>query len=257
MKKTMEAVNYDNLWDFAFSNDKEIKGEVKGIVMELNHLYFQEMLIGAQNTMAVYTRSERCAEYINRSYKYAEEGIIFVLPYTNPWSWMNDVTVDFCDRILDVLIEKYNLKDPKIVVQGMSMGGGNTLAYCHLTKHKLCGALSNCGVCDLWYHYSERQDLPRTILSPFGHYDCTLEEAVKTVSPIHNVDRMQRIPYLFFANGGDSAVHKNAHADKMVPLMREKGFDVEYIENSNRGHVDLRPEQWDRYFSWGMECILK
>ena len=55
---------------------------------------------------------------------WAEREVLYVIPYNNPWAWMNQQTVDFIDEILDVIFEKYGLpKHTPIVSTGRSMGG--------------------------------------------------------------------------------------------------------------------------------------
>ncbi len=40
---------------------------------------------------------------------FAKENIIFLVPYTNPWAWMNRQSIDYTDEIVDVIINKYAL----------------------------------------------------------------------------------------------------------------------------------------------------
>ncbi len=55
-------------------------------------------------------------------------------------------------------------------------------------------------------------------------------------SPLCQVDAMPRIPYLIIHITGDPAVNKACHSDKLVAEMRERDFDVTYIEVPGTGH---------------------
>ena len=68
-----KIINYDNLRKFAYSNDKLIEGKIKGIL-----LYF-----GGLNGFKMFDTDPANA------IEYAEKGIVYVVPYYNPWCWMN------------------------------------------------------------------------------------------------------------------------------------------------------------------------
>ena len=111
-----KIINYDNLRNFCYSNDKLLTESVKGIVLDFKGLGFSNMFNSDSD------------DAIN----YAKKGIIYVIPYYNPWAWMNIQTVNFVDEIIGVLINQYNLTESnvKIVSSGESMGGLSALVYC-------------------------------------------------------------------------------------------------------------------------------
>ena len=84
-------INYENLHQFAYSSDKLISGDIKGIV-----LYF-----GGLGSQGMYGEPSYEAERL------AKLGIVYVIPYYNPWAWMNKCTIEFVDKIIDIIIEKY------------------------------------------------------------------------------------------------------------------------------------------------------
>ena len=97
-----KIINYENLRNFAYSNDKLVKGDIKGIVLEFCGL----------GNMTMHNVDPGDA------IEYAEKGIIYVVPYYNPWCWMNQQTVAYVDEIIAVICEKYHLDETvKIVSQ--------------------------------------------------------------------------------------------------------------------------------------------
>lgn len=78
---------------------------------------------------------------------YAENNILYVVPYQNPWAWMNSQTVDFTDEILDVLFEAYSLPENlPIASTGGSMGGLSALVYTAYAKRTPTVCAANCPV---------------------------------------------------------------------------------------------------------------
>ena len=104
---------------------------------------------------------------------------------------MNRHTVDYTDELIDVLFREYDLPENlPIVSTGLSRGGLSALVYTAYAKRTPVACVANCPVCDLPYHYTERPDLPRTLYSAFGTYTGTLDEAMRSASPMHIVDKL-------------------------------------------------------------------
>ena len=218
-----KIINYENLRNFAYSNDKLVKGDIKGIVLEFCGL----------GNMTMHNVDPGDA------IEYAEKGIIYVVPYYNPWCWMNQQTVAYVDEIIAVICEKYHLDETvKIVSTGRSMGGLCALVYCAYAKITPCASVTNCPVCDLVYHYTERSDLPRTLYSAFATYEGSMEEALKSCSPLHLADQMPDIPYTVFHCEADLAVNLEMHSKKFVAAM-QGAHRVELNIVPLRGHCDL------------------
>lgn len=221
-----KIITYENLRSFSYSNDKLIKGKIKGIVVEFTGL----------SNMQMYKTDSGDAHEL------AEEGILYIIPYNHPWCWMNDQAVRYTDEIIDVLVEHYGLGDDvKIVSSGGSMGGLGALTYCVYAARTPVACVANCPVCDLPYHFTEREDLPRTLYGAFYNLDGTLDDALKSRSPIHLVDRMPNIPYTVLHATLDEAVNKAMHSDRFVTEMKKR-HNVTYIEVAHRGHCSLSIE---------------
>ncbi len=228
-----KIINYDNLRKFAYVSDKLVIGKIKAIMLDF-------MGLGG---MAMHDSDFGDAKDL------AKHGIVVVKPYYNPWCWMNKQAVDYTDEIVDVVINKYDLKDVKIISTGLSMGGLCALVYCAYSKHKVTSCIVNCPVCDLVYHYTERNDLPRTLYSAYYGFDGTLEEALKAHSPYHIVDKLPKIPYIVFHCNEDNAVSFEKHALPFKERMINFGHNYKLYEVEGRGHVDLSPYMRNEFFN--------
>jgi len=235
-----KIITYETLRNFAYCNDHLIHGEVKGIMLGFMGL----------NANSMYSNDGGDAR------EWAERGIIYVIPYCNPWSWMNRQTVALTDEIIAVLCQHYHLgRDVKVVSTGVSMGGLSALVYCAYAEIVPVACVVNCPVCDLPYHFTERPDLPRTLYSAFSEYACTLDDAMRSCSPLHLVDRMPDIPYTIFHCGNDLAVNLQQHSARFVEKMKAEHRIVLH-EVPLRGHGDLSPAARIAYEQAVLEAIF-
>lgn len=75
----------------------------------------------------------------------AEKGLLYLLPYDNPWSWMNDTAVRMVDEMVEAAREKYALPDDiPVVACGGSMGGLSCLIYTLRAKRTPAACAANC-----------------------------------------------------------------------------------------------------------------
>ena len=223
-------ITYENLHYFAYSNDKLCRGKVKGIVLDFFGL-------GAQ---LMYDDHPWGREL-------ALQNIILVIPYNNPWAWMNRQAVDYTDEIIDVLFAHYGINDLPIVASGGSMGGLSALVYSAYARRTPVRCVASCPVCDLPYHYTERPDLPRTLYSAF--FSCAdMDSALRSASPLHLAmdGRMPDIDYFIFHCSRDSAVNINAHSEKLVNILRHNRR-VKYAIVMDRDHCDLTEQALCEY----------
>ena len=222
-----KIITAENIRSFAYVNDAVCLLPIKGVALSFFGL----------GNMTMYDGDT--AEGVSLG----KNGILYVVPYTNPWAWMNAQTVALVDEILDVLFDKFSLPDSTpIVSSGESMGGQSALTYCAYAKRTPVACVANCPVCDALYHYSERADLPRTMYSALHNFDGTLECALKSISPIHLAERLPKIRYFIFHCDADSAVNISVHSDLFVKKMREVGHSVDYTVVKGRDHCDIGKE---------------
>jgi len=236
-----KIMTYETLGNFAYVNDQNCKKPIRGIVISFFGL----------GCTAMYSEDNEEAAY------YAENGIIYVFPYNNPWCWMNPQAIAYTDEIIDVLFEKYGFsEDLPIVVNGGSMGGHSSLVYTRYAKRTPVCCIANCPVCDLPYHYTERPDLPRTIYSAFCKEEGALNDVLKKFSPVHLADTMPSVTYHIFHCDKDQAVNINKHSDLFIANMKAAGKDISYYIVKDKDHCDLTPEMYALYKELAVKAII-
>lgn len=230
-------ITYENLSLFTYTNDQLIpKEKIRGIVVFFNGLGATKM------------RPEDSPE----GFLYASHGLIYLVPYGNPWAWMNRQQVAYTDELIDVLLKHYGLDaDFPVCSIGNSMGGLSCIVYTAYTKHHVISCAANCPVCDLPYHYTERPDLPRTLYSAFYYEDGEIEEVLKTASPLHLIPRLPAIPYTIYHCELDKSVNKQMHSDVFVSEL-QKTHTVTYVSVPESGHCALPPE----YQASFNDCVI-
>lgn len=228
-----KIMTYETLRKFAYVNDGICDTTaIKGIVLNFFGLGGAEMYF----------------EDTNDGRYYAKHNILYVVPYNNPWAWMNKQAVSYTDEILDILFEKYALgANTPIVATGGSMGGQSALVYTAHASRTPIACVTNCPVCDVVYHFTERVDLPRTMYSCLFNYDTTLDEALRSISPYHIGKDMPKVNYHFFHCDLDTAVNIDSHTERLVALFKEEGFSYTYRICHGRNHTDLTDDLNETY----------
>lgn len=236
-----KIITYETLRSFAYVNDKVCRKPIKGIV-----IYF----CGLNN-------KDMFDEDTNEGVYYGEQGVVYVHPYNNPWSWMNAQAISYTDEIIDVVFEKFDLPETTPVVSmGQSMGGLASLVYTRYAKRTPVACIANCPVCDLVYHFTERPDLPRTIYSALWHEDGDIGEVMKKYSPYHLAPEMPRSKYFIFHCDKDKAVNLELHSGRFVEAMKACGHDIEMEIIADRGHCKLTFAANDKRLRLALDYIF-
>lgn len=237
-----KVITYDTLRSFAYESSHLICGKIRGIVVSFFGLGGMKMFADGENP----------AEAVF----FAEKNILYVIPYTNPWAWMNRQAVAYTDEILDVLFAALGLDgNTPVVSTGGSMGGLSCLVYARYAKRTPAACVANCPVCDLVYHYGERADLPRTLYSAFWDYEGSLDAALRTASPLHLAESMPKIPYRIFHCDRDTAVNLESHSQRFADTMRALGHDITLTVVPGRGHCDLTEDMRARFLLYCTEAV--
>lgn len=232
-----KMINTQNFSSYAYVNDEICKKPFQGML-----IFFQGLGGSPIDTLT--------AEY------FAEHGILYVHPYYAPWSWMNDKTVAYTDEIVDALFLKYDLpEDFSIISTGKSMGGLASLVYTAKAARTPIACIANCPVCNAVYHFSERDDLPKTMYQALYDVPGSLEEALSTISPIHLAEKMPKISYHIFHCGNDQAVNINCHSIPFVEKMRTLGHKVTFDLVPGRRHCDLGYLMQKRFCEYALQAI--
>ena len=235
-----KLITMENLRNFAYVNNGVCAQPIRGIVLDFFGL-------GGQN---MFHQDTETGKY------FGERGILFVVPYNNPWAWMNRQSVAYTDEILDVLFKAYDLpEDMPVVSTGGSMGGMAALIYTKRAKRTPVACVANCPVCDMVFHFTERVDLPRTIYSAVWHEEGTMEDALKAISPLHLAEEMPRVEYHIFHCDSDTAVNIHSHSEKFVAAMEAAGQSVTFDIAVGREHCDLTEELHAKYRAYCVAAV--
>lgn len=238
-----KQITFDKIRYYTYLNDQVVKEPIKGIVISFFGLGCQSMYNGADTTEGEF---------------YGKDGILYVVPYNNPWGWMNRQEVDYTDEILDVIFDHFNLPESTpIVSTGGSMGGQCAITYMAYTKRTPVACVANCPVCDVAYHYTERVDLPRTLYSALYGTNGTLEDGLKSLSPVHLIKKLPRAKYHIFHCDTDDAVNIEKHSNLFVEKMKKECFDITYDIVKGRGHCDLDYDSKLKYAQYIKDAIIK
>ena len=249
MKK---VINYENIRYFAYSNDKICVKPIKGIVFYFfgcgNQPDFKEDDMSSSPNSCPDGR------------ELAEEGILLLIPYYNPWSWMNKRALDFTGEILSVLKNKYSLPDDiPLVSSGLSMGGLAALVYAKETKPAPAACVLDCPVCDLADFLAYRPyDAFRTVYSAFysAGEPGTLEDAYKKNSPLHCIDALPKIEYFIFQCEEDKHLRKETQSGVFVREMLRRGHTITYHTIPGRAHCDLPEDSGNLFREYIKSAIL-
>lgn len=235
-----KAITPETLKRFAHTNAEIIEGGIKGVCTRF-HGY------GGTSTWLPIDELDKY---------FAERNILCVYPFYGPWAWASDTCLSFIDRVLEVLCEKHTLSpDTPIVIHGQSMGGLTSLVYTHhLSKNggplKLAGCAADCPVCDLDILWKTRNDIFSSLVSAYGHYTCSFDEAVKRSSPIELVAEMPDIPYYIVQGECDGEFDPMQQAEVYVPSLKEHGYDVTYEFIPGMAHCSMPQDVSARYFEF-------
>jgi dipeptidyl aminopeptidase/acylaminoacyl peptidase len=218
---------YEIAKEMAWIPEDLVKGQVRGIVFVFQGLNSTSM------------RKDANAE----EKQWAAAGYLVVQPYYGPWCWMNRQAREMVDFLTDAVFEQFNLNDDApIVITGNSMGGFGAILYSLYAKRPVTAVVAICPVCDLKFHYTEREDIPRTIHCAYWGYEETFDERLRAHNPMEHVEQMPDIPYFIIHTSGDTSVSKAHHSDLFVQRMRETGHTIIYKEIEGGQHCGPIPE---------------
>ena len=171
----------------------------------------------------------------------AENGILYILPFYNPWCWMNKKTVEYVDTIVDTAMELYGIpKDAPVGIYGGSMGGHNTFIYSTKSKHRIVAAAMLCPCCNMEYEIA--YSTITIFRSYFESATCDTDDFKAYMhdnSPINMVDKLPKIPYLFAVGLKDTVLVPSMHSDLMIERMNVAGHEVERIDYPDVAHCNL------------------
>ncbi|MBP3323218.1 MAG: prolyl oligopeptidase family serine peptidase [Clostridia bacterium] len=240
-------INKNTILSYAKTNETFLKGEVKGVIIELPGLDGCSCLGGNLNL----------GDYDTEHAKdFAEYGIILAYMFPGPWSWGNKSAIRMTNAVVDAIADKYNLKEGfPLVVSGGSMGGLGTLNFIAGTTRKVTAAAVACPVMDALYSMGCHPEFPRTLLSAVGSYDMDYEDALETISPVHKIGEMPSIKY-YISSDGDDELIPEVQIENYAKALKDKGCDVIYRPQPGLKHGQFTKEVWNEQHEFMIRAIL-
>lgn len=228
----ISPVNLDNLRSFTYINEDSIVMPIRGIIVSFPGMGGQDFF--TQDTP--------------RGKFFGERGILYVLPYNNPWAWMNAQAFANSELIMDLVFEKFNLPETTpIAITGLSMGGHGALMYSMRSKRQPVACVLNCPACNMVSHVTERPELLRALHDAYYHEDGTIQEIMERNSPLCQAEHMPKIRYHIFHCDQDELVNIHTHSETFVARMRQLGHQMNYHVIPDRPHCEMGPD-WEVVF---------
>ena len=134
MNKLMTPKTVDQ---FAYTNVNFISGKIKGIALSFRGLGGAKML------------DDETPEIIDNAKVYGERGILYVIPYANPWAWMNAQAVKYTDELVENVIALHGLDSTVPVIA--SGGAGKKEDFLELFK----AGVADAGLAASVFHFKE------------------------------------------------------------------------------------------------------
>lgn len=240
-------INKNTIQYYAKTNEAFLKGEVKGVIIELPGLDGGSCLGGNLNLGDYDT---------DHAVDFAKKGILLAYIFPGPWSWGNKSAIRMTNAVIDAIADKYSLKEGfPLVVSGGSMGGLGTLNFIAGTTHKVTAAVAACPVMDTLYSMGCHPEFPRTLLSAVGSYDMDYEDALKTISPVRKIGEMPFIKY-FISSDGDDELIPEEQIENYAKALKNKGHDIIYRPQPGLKHGQFTKEVWDEQHKFMVKAIL-
>jgi Dipeptidyl aminopeptidases/acylaminoacyl-peptidases len=235
----MNPINKDTLYYYANTNEKLIFDTIKAVAVEFPGLGGGSCL-GGINAVGDY-----CDSYAAEC---AKRGILLVYCFTGPWSWMNRGAVKIANAIVDAVYERFNLADSTpLISTGGSMGGLGALMFSAYSNRKPAACAVSGPCCDAVAAYYAHPDFPRTFMCAVADYDMPLDEALKSLSPLYNVELMPHIPYYIVHTGADEVLPYEKHTMPFIEKLKALGHNVTFVYEPGRAHCDITPPVRDAF----------
>ena len=243
-------VNKDNSGSFCKTNGVLFeKGEKpRGLVMEFPGLGGNSCLGGTQDL----------GNYIGEPGPYlASKGILLAYMFTGPWSWMNPGAVRLTDLTVGAIFEKYGLdRSIRPVAAGGSMGGLGALMWSAGSHYNVKACAAHCPGVDMLSTFWHREDFSRTLFDAVGSLDMSIEDGLKSVSPVYNIDRLPDIPYYITCDGEDECFDRE-ETERFAAAMKASGKNVRYVCFEGAAHGEFSPpEERNRYWDFIIDNAL-
>ena len=238
-----DYINRDNYRLFCNSNEELLNGAMpKGIVLEFPGLGGGSCLGGKRDLEKVYTCT--WSQFPETT---AAAGYVHVYMTPGPWSWMNPGAVRETDLVVDAIRAKFKLAEGSpLIATGGSMGGLGALVYTANARHRVTACAAACPCFDAVALYDCKASFARTFISAIAALDLPFEDGLKRISPMHNLQKMPKIPYLIVCDCEDDIFPERGMDDYVARLRAHVGA-VEHIKLPGKKHGEFTPEARKRF----------
>ena len=120
------------------------------------------------------------------------------------------------------------------------MGGVGALMFAANSRHKLSAVIAACPCVDVPACFDCHDDFPRTYISAVACYDMELDDALRSISPIHCIHQMPKTHY-FISSDGDDELFPEKQCDMYVQKMEQAGHNVKYYKQPGLLHGEFLP----------------
>lgn len=257
MEKKIPALLYPEDQDFftpetlpyyCNTNEAFLQGEIRAFALEFPGLGGGSCM-GGDMALGVW-----CTPL---SQKLGERGILHAYLFPGPWSCMNKGAVRLANAVICALKRKFNLaEDTPWLVMGGSMGGLGALTYCATSALTPNACISLCPCVNVPDCFDVHPEFPRTYVRGVLEYDMPVAEALKQISPLHNVESLPKIPYHIMNDCADE-IFPEAELDGYVATLIGLGHDVSYSKLLGCPHGAITPEEWETIYAFIFKHLLK
>ncbi len=232
----MRYINKENLSDYAFLNTDTLKLPLKGICVCF-HGYTDDTM---------FEKSNETAKFLG------QKGIAWVFPYYSVWGWLGKNAMEFCEQVIDAVYDKLNAPDDiPFISTGGSMGGLTALMYCILGKRKVIRCAADCPVTDIYSIFEDVPNMRRAVYSAHIEKEGSLEDILKSFSPVYRAKDLPNIPY-FLLFGGEDKLITEKHYPPIVKALEGCGHNFTVHLQQGMGHCEMHnfPEALEKYCSF-------
>lgn len=243
--KYINKLNY-NL--YCNSNESLLKCRPEAVVLEFPGLGGNSCLGGVMD-MGEYT-----GEYAS---ELAENGMLLLYMFPGPWSWMNEGSVRITDLVLDAVYDKFGLDcNVPVIPTGGSMGGQGAIIFAAESRYRerIRGIAAACPCYDVPEAVFKLDIFPRTFISAVAGYGCSLDNALKKISPVHRINELLKVPYYIVCDEADELFDADG-MQKFASALSGKGAGVTVDVLPGLGHGGFTPDARKRFTEFIINLI--
>jgi len=171
--------------------------------------------------------------------------------------WAGKMHNDLVDAV-NWAVEKGYADPDKVAIYGWSYGGYAALVGATFTPDLFTCAIDGCGPSSIITFMESVPPYWTTMMDIFrarvGDIE-TEKEFLESRSPLFRVDSI-RIPMMIVQGANDPRV-KQAEADQIVEVMKQKGIDYEYLLFPDEGHGLAIPENRLKFYAAAEKFLAK